>query len=298
MKNKTIKIVLIIFLSLLVIALGSFLTIVLTNKNYKLGYLNLFSPKSSNQLVFNKQYDVVFNSINIKSKSSNINIKKSNDSKIRVNIYGEKDKVKVNNNDNHLDITTDEKSCVGFCFNTKLAKVEIFLPENYSGSIDIKNNYGDVNIDKFENLILNANLDSGDIKADSLLSGKIKNSYGDIKILGHSKKLDIEDDCGDLEIETVDQLKAINNYGNIKAKKVNKYLDIIDDCGDIKLDTINLNKNSKIHNNYGDIKIGTTNKIYINANTSFGNTKINNNYRKSDITLDIDNDCGDIIINN
>ena len=41
MKNKTIKIVLIIFLSLLAIALGSFLTIVLTNKNYKLGYLNL-----------------------------------------------------------------------------------------------------------------------------------------------------------------------------------------------------------------------------------------------------------------
>ena len=98
MKNKTIKIVLIIFLSLLAIALGSFLAIVLTNKNYKLGYLNLFSNKASNQLVFNKQYDVVFNNINIESKSSNINIKKSNDSKIRVNIYGEKDKVKVNNN--------------------------------------------------------------------------------------------------------------------------------------------------------------------------------------------------------
>ena len=46
MKNKTIKIVLIIFLSLLAIALGSFLTIVLTNKNYKLGYLNLFSKKA------------------------------------------------------------------------------------------------------------------------------------------------------------------------------------------------------------------------------------------------------------
>ena len=65
-----------------------------------------------------------------------------------------------------------------------------------------------------------------------------------------------------------------------------------------KIDSLNLKENSSIHNSYGDIKIGSTNEIYINAKTSLGDTKINNNYQKSDVTLTIDNSCGDIRVNN
>ena len=51
-------------------------------------------------------------------------------------------------------------------------------------------------------------------------------------------------------------------------------------------------------NNLGDIKILNTNEIYFDAKTNLGDTKINNNYNKSEITLKIQNDCGDIEINN
>lgn len=297
MNNKTLKIILIIFLSLLVIGLSVFFVNILTNKDFRFGHFS-FGHKVSNELVFNQEYETIFDTIKIDSKSSDIEIKEGNESKVKVVIYGDKDETNVEIVNNKLNIKSNEKKCIGFCFNMTIAKIEVYLPNGYSGNINIENNYGDVNIGNFDNLILDATLDAGDIKVDSLKSGKIKNSYGDIKILGYSKELEIDQDCGDVEVSEVDRIKLENNYGDINIGKVNEYLQIKEDCGDVKIDSLNLKENSSIHNSYGDIKIGSTNEIYINAKTSLGDTKINNNYQKSDVTLTIDNSCGDIRINN
>ena len=297
MNNKTLKIILIIFLSLLVIGLSVFFVNILTNKDFRFGHFS-FGHKVSNELVFNQEYETIFDTIKIDSKSSDIEIKEGNESKVKVVIYGDKDETNVEVVNNKLNIKSNEKKCIGFCFNMTIAKIEVYLPNGYSENINIENNYGDVNIGNFDNLILDATLDAGDIKVDSLKSGKIKNSYGDIKILGYSKELEIDQDCGDVEVSEVDRIKLENNYGDINIGKVNEYLQIKEDCGDVKIDSLNLKENSSIHNSYGDIKIGSTNEIYINAKTSLGDTKINNNYQKSDVTLTIDNSCGDIRINN
>ena len=297
MNNKTPKIILIVFLSILVIGLSIFFVNILTNKNFRFGHFS-FGHKVSNELVFNQEYETVFDTIKIDSKSSDIEIKEGNESKVKVVIYGDKDETNVEIVNNKLNIKSNEKKCIGFCFNMTIAKIEVYLPSSYSGNINIENNYGDVNIGNFDNLILDAKLDAGDIKVDSLKSGKIKNSYGDIKILGYSKELEIDQDCGDVEVSEVDRIKLENNYGDIDIGKVNEYLQIKEDCGDVKIDSLNLKENSSIHNSYGDIKIGSTNEIYINAKTSLGDTKINNNYQKSYVTLTIDNSCGDIRVNN
>ena len=297
MNNKTLKIILIIFLSILVIGLSVFFVNILTNKNFRFGHFS-FGHKVSNELVFNQEYETVFDTIKIDSKSSDIEVKEGNESKVKVVIYGDKDETNVEVVNNKLNIKSNEKGCIGFCFNMTIAKIEVYLPSSYSGNINIENNYGDVNIGNFDHLILDAKLDAGDIKVDSLKSGKIKNSYGDIKILGYSKELEIDQDCGDVEVSEVDRIKLENNYGDIDIGKVNEYLQIKEDCGDVKIDSLNLKENSSIHNSYGDIKIGSTNEIYINAKTSLGDTKINNNYQKSYVTLTIDNSCGDIRVNN
>ena len=297
MNNKTPKIILIVFLSILVIGLSIFFVNILTNKNFRFGHFS-FGHKVSNELVFNQEYETIFDTIKIDSKSSDIEIKEGNESKVKVVIYGDKDETNVEIVNNKLNIKSNEKKCIGFCFNMTIAKIEVYLPSSYSGNINIENNYGDVNIGNFDNLILDAKLDAGDIKVDSLKSGKIKNSYGDIKILGYSKELEIDQDCGDVEVSEVDRIKLENNYGDIDIGKVNEYLQIKEDCGDVKIDSLNLKENSSIHNSYGDIKIGSTNEIYINAKTSLGDTKINNNYQKSYVTLTIDNSCGDIRVNN
>ena len=297
MNNKTPKIILIVLLSILVIGLSIFFVNILTNKNFRFGHFS-FGHKVSNELVFNQEYEAIFDIIKIDSKSSDIEIKEGNESKVKVVIYGDKDETNVEIVNNKLNIKSNEKKCIGFCFNMTIAKIEVYLPSSYSGNINIENNYGDVNIGNFDNLILDAKLDAGDIKVDSLKSGKIKNSYGDIKILGYSKELEIDQDCGDVEVSEVDRIKLENNYGDINIGKVNEYLQIKEDCGDVKIDSLNLKENSSIHNSYGDIKIGSTNEIYINAKTSLGDTKINNNYQKSYVTLTIDNSCGDIRVNN
>ena len=297
MNNKTPKIILIVFLSILVIGLSIFFVNILTNKNFRFGHFS-FGHKVSNELVFNQEYEAIFDIIKIDSKSSDIEIKEGNESKVKVVIYGDKDETNVEIVNNKLNIKSNEKKCIGFCFNMTIAKIEVYLPSSYSGNINIENNYGDVNIGNFDNLILDAKLDAGDIKVDSLKSGKIKNSYGDIKILGYSKELEIDQDCGDVEVSEVDRIKLENNYGDIDIGKVNEYLQIKEDCGDVKIDSLNLKENSSIHNSYGDIKIDSTNEIYINAKTSLGDTKINNNYQKSYVTLTIDNSCGDIRVNN
>ena len=297
MNNKTLKIILIIFLSILVIGLSVFFVNILTNKNFRFGHFS-FGHKVSNELVFNQEYETVFDTIKIDSKSSDIEIKEGNESKVKVVIYGDKDETNVEIVNNKLNIKSNEKKCIGFCFNMTIAKIEVYLPSSYSGNINIENNYGDVNIGNFDNLILYATLDAGDIKVDSLKTGKIKNSYGDIKISGYSKELNIDQDCGDVEVSEVDRIKLENNYGDINIGKVNEYLQIKEDCGDVEIASLNLKENSSIHNSYGDIKIGSTNEIYINAKTSLGDTKVNNNYQKSDVTLTIDNSCGDIRVNN
>ena len=297
MNNKTLKIILIIFLSILVIGLSVFFVNILTNKNFRFGHFS-FGHKVSNELVFNQEYETIFDIIKIDSKSSDIEIKEGNESKVKVVIYGDKDETNVEIVNNKLNIKSNEKKCIGFCFNMTIAKIEVYLPSSYSGNINIENNYGDVNIGNFDNLILYATLDAGDIKVDSLKTGKIKNSYGDIKISGYSKELNIDQDCGDVEVSEVDRIKLENNYGDINIGKVNEYLQIKEDCGDVEIASLNLKENSSIHNSYGDIKIGSTNEIYINAKTSLGDTKVNNNYQKSDVTLTIDNSCGDIRVNN
>jgi len=75
------------------------------------------------------------------------------------------------------------------------------------------------------------------------------------------------------------------NFGNIKN-------DIIIYIPSSYLGTI------KIENDLGDVKIGETNDIFIDAHCDLGDEKIKNNSRQSEVTLKIDVDCGDIKVEN
>ena len=66
----------------------------------------------------------------------------------------------------------------------------------------------------------------------------------------------------------------------------------------MKIKNIELKENSKIKNDLGDVKIGNTNDIYIDANVDLGEYKINKNNRYAESTLKIDVNCGDIKVEN
>lgn len=296
MKNKGLIITLAVFLFIIVLSIISFMIFAI-NGNFKIPTFTFaFSTKESNKLVIDKTYDNNFDRLEIYTSASNIYIKESEDSSVHVVGYGE-NKIKINVEDNELILKSNEKKCVGLCFNRKISKINIYLPKDYDEKIFIENNYGDIRIDSFSKADINIDEDCGDV---SILKGNnidVDNNYGDIKI-SNANNVKIKESAGDVNIGNVNNIDVENNYGDIKIDKISNCLEIEDDCGDIKINKINLNKNSSIKNNYGDIKIGSTNQIYIDAESKLGDVKINNKYRKANIKLKIKNDCGDITINN
>lgn len=295
MKNKKWIILLIVLLS---VASVSLIVLMINMLNGKLKLTNFkFSHQVSNELLLDKTYDTDFNKILVNANTSDIYIKTSTDDNVRVVIYGGKDNTTVETNDNMLSIILKEDPCIGFCFNNIISKIEVYLPENYENNINIVNNYGDIKVEEFLKADIDIEEDCGDVTVFGGNSVKINNNYGDITV-NKAHVANIKESAGDVEIGIVNDATIENAYGDIEITSVNNYLDLRNDCGDIKIDNVTLNKNSTIKSNLGNVKIGSLNEIYIDANTDLGSVKIDNNYKKSDIILKIDNDCGDIIVTN
>lgn len=294
MKNNKWILFLIILLSILAIALICFVILVI---NQKISFPNIGIMRSvSNNLVIDKIYDDTFNNINITTSASNIYVKKSVDSNSRIIVYANKEQASVDIINNDLVVNIIEENKI-LNFNFQISKIEIYLPETFDKKINIKNDYGDIEIDKFLNSEINVEEDCGTV---TIIGGNvvnIENDYGDVK-LQQANIANIEQSAGDIIIGNVNNINAKNEYGDIKIDKVTGYLKIEESCGDVEIDSIILDENSNIINNYGDIKINSTNEIYFDAKTNLGDVKINNNYPKSEISLKLENDCGDIRINN
>jgi len=295
MKNNKTSIFLIVLLSLTIIALIFFMITMIDKKHhsyFKLGFIT----KRIEELQLEETYKNTYDKINIVTDAADIEIKKSENEDIYLKIYSEKDHFKVLDNETELNIEVTQKKCVGLCINDKISKVELYLPENYNKEINIDNKYGDIEIASFENINFDIKEDAGDIKIEKASIVNINNNYGDIKI-NEIKNGTIKESAGDVEIQKVDSIDIKNNYGNTKINEINEYVKIDADAGDVKINTLNITKNSNIDINAGDIKINQTNDIYIDAETDLGETKINNNNDKAEITLKIESNVGDIKVN-
>lgn len=292
MKNNIIKISMIILLTIIAICLIAFMKNVINNQNGFRGFFK--SYKTSEELVINENYDNNFDKISIESKASNIYVYSTEENEIRIKYYGVKDEASISTENNTLKISTFENNKF---FNTKISKTEIYVPKTYDKLIEIKNNYGNVEVGEFKNSTISIEEDYGNVKVENAKDITIQNNYGDIS-LGDAESATLNESCGDIKVKKVDKVIVENKYGDIVIDNVEYSLQIEDNCGDVEIKNINLKENSYIKNNLGDIKILNTNEIYFDAKTNLGDTKINNNYNKSEITLKIQNDCGDIEINN
>lgn len=262
MKNKGIIISLIIILSAFVIGLTWFLYASLTGKIENRFFIGGIT-KSEN-IIFDKIYEENISNLEVISTAGDITFKSSTDDKVRIVIYGkDADNLEVTLlEDNHLKVDYSE-SHKFFAFGGELKNIVVYIPENYSNYIDIKANYGDIEMISLENATINIQEDCGDIVVGKVKNANIENDYGDIKIDTILNKCEIKNDCGDIKIKNL----QIQEYSNIETS-------------------------------LGDVKIENTNEIFIDAKTDLGDLKINNNYRHSETMLKIKNDCGDIKVEN
>lgn len=260
MKNNGLIITMII---LLVIIVAILIAILCLGISGKISFMGFIRNKSRN-IVYDEKYETEkIENIKIKSSAGDIKFQESDDEKIRVVVYGEKEnQINVEQNGDTLKVESIQKSHI-FGFNIRLNDIIIYLPKEYEKQIEIDSDLGDIEIISLENASI-----------------KIEQNCGDIN-LGKIKNVEIDNDLGSTEIEEV--LNSLNIKSN---------------CGDIKINKVTLLENSKIENDLGDVKIGETNDVYIDANCDLGDKKIKNSNRQSEITLKIDVDCGDIKVEN
>lgn len=263
MKNKALIIALIILLSLLIIGLIIFLCFAI-NQNFK---LKDWGSKKSKQIIFDESYDFAqIENLEILSTAGDIKLEESTDEKIRVVAYGRSvDDLEVVFEKNKLKVDYSKykhKNTI-FSFDFYLNDIQIYLPKSYEKNISIQAKYGDIEVTDLENA-----------------------------------NIQIEEDCGDVDLGKVKNVSVKNHYGDIKIDEIGNQFEIESDCGDVKINAITITEDSSIVNNLGDIKLGKTNEIYIDAKTDLGDVKVNQNYRHSEIMLTIKNDCGDIKVEN
>ena len=252
--SKTFKIILIIFLSLITIALTVVLVIGLIKKP------KLFSNEPY-ELVINENYENEFEIINIKSTAGEIIVKNSNEDNIRVKIYGNESTSSVNKENNILNISELGNKCKYFCINNKLSKIEVEIPKDYDKKINITNNFGDIEVSKFDKAILSITENAGDVKIDS----------------GY-----------DIEV--------VNNLGEIEISNVFNYLKVKENAGNVKINNLSIKKDSFISNDLGNIEVNSINEVFVDAKADIGKVDVNNKYRDSEITLKIENRLGNITV--
>lgn len=266
MKYKGLIITLIILLLILIFGLSAFLVIALkSGVNFKNGMFNISSNNTN--IIYEKEFGLEnIKNINIQQDAGDIKIKETSDNFIKVVLYGENEsdaKVELNNEKLNINSTHRTKKFIFFNFNITTNDIIIYIPSSYSNEIKIRNNYGNCEIEDLENATINIDSDAGNVEL-----GKIKNA-------------NLKSDCG-----------------NIKIDEILNKCDIKNSCGNIKIDTMNIQENSKIKADLGNIEINNTNNIFIDADVDLGKIKINNNNKNSDIVLKIKCDCGNVTINN
>lgn len=333
MKNKGAKITLIIILVILVIALINFMIYAMVNKNGEFK-LSLIGFGDNTAMIFEKEYNPEeLNNINVDVSSSNVKIEKADIDKIKITAYGEKeDKIKEVMNENELSITKENTKIFIF---TMLywcrEEIVIQVPNNCDEEFNIKTSSGDIIVPDLEGDNIELKTASGKIQCGNINNGNIETSSGDILIgngnevtlkvssgnikAGDFNKLSAEASSGDIEIGTISEdakvktasgkitlngankLKAEAISGDIKINSIENNCKISSTSGNIIVDRANINENSFIKTNSGNVVINNKNDIYVETETTSGDADVQNNNRMSEIVLDITTTSGNIKVN-
>lgn len=293
--SKSLRITFIIILSILAAGLTALFVMLIKNDN-SFFIFNFFS-KESKELIIDKNFENVYDYINISSEDGNIYIEYSDTNDIKVKIFGKEENSYVKSEENTLYIKGDTEKCSFFCFNHEYARIEVYLPKDYDKNIVIDEKTGDIKIREFELMKSEITTTTGDIEIQELNSLNVKTKTGDIDIR-KIDNVDIKVTTGDIDIDEVNVAKIESTTGDINIKKLNNSIDAVITTGDININNMQLTENSSIRTTTGDIYIKTNNEFYVDASSSTGDINIKNNYRTSEYELKLKSTTGDIKVDN
>lgn len=290
--NKGLTITLIVLLSILLIGIVGIM-IFLFNGNYDFTSFSLGFGESKT-LVDEKEI-INIKKLNIEANRADVSVEtKEENTNIKVELYSDYvDEYEITEKDDEIKVVLKD-NIIGF--STKGSRVKIYVPTTYDKDIKVVNKTGDINIGKLSNSNLNIKLTTGDIKVREGKDIVASLTTGDVEI-GEANNANVTGTTGDIDVDNAKTVKVKLVTGDITLGDINGSLDLTLTTGDIKVDEANLTKNSIIKSGTGDVKIRKTTNCYVEATTKVGDTRVNNNDRKSDNVLTITSRVGDIRVN-
>lgn len=248
--NKGLIITVIALLCALVLLLSGFMGYVIFTSNSHLDY---FTWNRKTQVIYDESFDSAdISKMVITSELGDIDIKQSNDNKIRVvangfdeklfNLTTESDAITINSTTgNHK---TKIFNPFGNLSNIGM-DIDIYLPADCLDTLEITSDLGDVDIAALTDIDLTVNCDLGNVSAKSL-SGKfdIHIDMGDIEIdrINITADSSVTSDMGDIEIEHTNDIKI--NYSTSMGE-----------C-DVKNNNSSSNITLTAQTSMGDVEIG------------------------------------------
>ena len=333
MKNKGIKITLIIILAIIVIALVNFMIYAIINRNndYSVKF-SLIAFGDNTEKIFEKEYEPEeLDKINVDVSSSNVLIEKADVDKIKVTAYGEKDE-KINETINNHELSITKSKTKVFIFAMLYwcdEKIIIQVPNDCDEEFNIQTSSGDIVVPNLENSVINLESSSGKIECGNINTGNFRTSSGDITVgsgnditlqtssgsikAGDFNKLSAETSSGDIKVGTVGEstiktssgkilvgearrLQAEASSGEIEINRINEYCNLTISSGSIDVETLNITENSSINAKSGNVEIKNKNDIYIETETNSGDVDVKNNNRMAESVLKITTTSGSIRI--
>ena len=291
--NKGLTITLIVLLSIL---LAGVIGVMVFLFNGKINFNSFsFGFGESKTLVEEKEITNIKN-LNIEANRADVLVEiKEENTSIKVELYSDHvEEYEITEKEDEIKVVLKDEKFSGF--NTTSSRVKIYVPTTYDKDIKVVNKTGDIKIDKLFESNLDLKLTTGDIEVKGAKDIVVSLTTGDVEI-GKVNKADITGTTGDIDVDNSNIVKVKLTTGDITLGDVNESLDLTSTTGDIKIDEANLTKNSSIKSGTGDVKIRETSNCYIEAKTKVGDTKVNNNDRKSDNVLTITSRVGDIRVN-
>ena len=236
-----------------------------------------------------KTYEITddFMDIEIDVDTSNIELKKSSDGKVKVEVEettSEPHKVEVKSELSTLVITQEDNRKLHeklFSFHFKKFSVTIYLPEGAYNKLKVKGDTGDLIVPEcftFSSIIADMSTGDVNIKSDVLAFIEIDLSTGDTSIEGISANaIKVTASTGKISLENVKVTKEITlkastgktNLLNVKCDS----LEISASTGKVNIEETKINNNLKINVSTGDVNIKNSDAYSIKIKTSTGDVR-------------------------
>ncbi|MCR5149695.1 MAG: DUF4097 domain-containing protein [Clostridiales bacterium] len=279
--TKTIKVLLIVLLTLMIAALIFIMVFVMKN-----GFVDLGMSDNDMKLVDSFEATVMETEkiyLDLDSADVKITDADADTDKITVKYYSNYDSsVTIENVGGTVSVDEAKSDKPKNFFHLK-KRVEISVSEAFTGEYRIVGKSSDVYAENdLTNNVVIISLNSGDVALASAGNLFVNTDSGDVTVDKINKKTVIMTSSGDAAINKAD-LKGASEISALS--------------GDIVISELNMKENVSITTSSGDVTVRKNlSRCYVETDTSSGSVSVDKGDRKSDIVLTVTTSSGDIFV--